>query len=93
MAKLRFLFMQYDDIPEDVRQSLWDQLISLDDVDYILITTDTDQFTAIIDDSIEATYEAPQVSPNEYDIERLINRADTNKWYKATIYGREVVIG
>ena len=93
MARLRLLFTQYEDIPEDVRQSLWDQNISLDDVDYLLITTAIDQFSDIVDDSIEATYEAPQVRPNEYDIERLINRADNNRWYKAIIYGRDVVVG
>ena len=86
MARLRLLFMQYEDVPKDVRQSLWDQNISLDDVDYLLITKDIDMF---IDDPAEPQ----QVIPNEYDIERLINRGNDYKWFKAAIYGKDVVVG
>ena len=88
--KLIFSFYHVEDINQNVQDSLWDQGISLDDVDYILITHNTVFFYNVENETIE---EAQRVIPDDYDIERLINRADDNRWYRAGIDGKDVVVG
>ena len=91
--KLTFSFYHVEDINQIVQDSLWEQGISLDKVDYMLITDNTKLFHNIENETLEALYEAQRVIPDDYDIERLINRADDNRWYRAKINGKEVVVG
>ena len=91
--KLTFSFYHVEDINQIVQDSLWEQGISLDDVDYLLITDNTKLFHNIENETLEALYEAQRVIPDDYDIERLISRADDNRWYRAKIDGKDVVVG
>ena len=91
--KLTFGLYHVEDINQIVQDSLWEQGISLDDVDYLLITDNTKLFHNIENETLEALYEAQRVIPDDYDIERLINRADDNRWYRAKIDGKDVVVG
>ena len=95
--KLTFGLYHVEDINQIAQDSLWEQGISLDGVDYILITHNTDFFYNVENEDLptllESIKEAQRVIPDDYDIERLINRADDNRWYRAKINGKEVVVG
>jgi len=88
--KLTFNFYHVEDVNQIVQDSLWKQGISLDDVDYMLITHNIGFFHNVENETLE---EPQRVMPDDYDIERLINQADDNRWYRAKINGKEVVVG
>ena len=95
--KLTFGLYHVEDINQIVQDSLWEQGISLDDVDYMLITHNTKLFHNVENEDLSdwdiPSAEAQRVIPDDYDIERLINRADDNRWYRANVNGKDVVVG
>lgn len=90
VTKMDFSIVYPDDLPEAVQNSLWEQGVSLDDVDYMLITYNINLFYNVENETLE---EAQRVLPEDYNIERLINRADDNRWYRVKLNHRNAVVG
>jgi hypothetical protein len=90
VTKMDFSFVYVDELPQAVQDSLWEQGVSLDDTDYMLITYNINLFHNIENETLE---EAQRVLPEDYNIERLINRADDNRWYRVKIVGKDAVVG